>query len=66
MKVEPVPRAPRGGVYAWQPSAWEWNGSAFVWTLGAWVQPPAGARWTNGRWTTNDIGDYVWITGGWV
>lgn len=66
VKVEPIPRAPRTGVYAWQPSAWEWNGSGFVWRLGAWVQPPPGARWTNGRWTTNELGDFIWITGGWV
>lgn len=66
IRVEPVPRKPRYGQYAWQPSAWEWNGHAFVWKLGAWVQPPPGAQWENGRWTTNEIGDYIWITGGWV
>jgi hypothetical protein len=66
IRVEPIPRAPRVGQYSWQPSAWEWNGYAFVWKLGAWVQPPPGAQWTNGQWTKNDLGEWIWLTGGWV
>ena len=66
IRVEPITRRPRRGEYSWQPSAWEWNGYAFVWQVGAWVQPPRGAQWTNGHWTTNEIGDFIWVTGGWV
>lgn len=65
-RIEPIPPKPRRGQFAWQPSAWEWNGYAFVWKLGAWVQPPPGSTWENGRWTKNEIGDWIWITGGWV
>jgi hypothetical protein len=65
-KLEPIPRAPRGGAYVWQPSAWEWNGYAFVWVLGRWVQPPPELHWESGHWTLNDVQVWIWITGGWV
>ncbi len=65
-RIEPIPRAPRYGIYAWQPSAWEWNGMQFVWVLGRWVQPHPNLTWQGGHWTTDIMGAYVWITGGWV
>lgn len=64
-KIEPVPPAPRAPGFVWQPSAWEWDGTKFVWVQGRWVRPPAGLTWQGGRWTENEIGQYVWITGGW-
>ena len=66
LRIEPVARKPRGLVAEWQPSAWEWNGYEFVWKLGAWVQPPPGYHWESGQWTKNELGDWIWITGGWV
>jgi hypothetical protein len=65
-KIEPVARKPRFLVAQWQPSTWEWDGHQFVWTLGAWVQPPPGMVWQNGDWVKNELGDWVWRTGGWV
>jgi len=66
LRVEPVPRAPRGIVTTWQPSEWDWNGRIFVWVVGRWTQPPAGWHWEGGHWTQNEVGDYAWLTGGWV
>jgi len=65
-RIEPVPRAPRGGGYAWQPSAWEWNGYEFVWVVGFWTLPPANMHWASGHWMLNDEQTWIWITGGWV
>lgn len=66
LRVEPIPRAPRGIATTWQPSEWDWNGLTFVWVVGRWVQPPAGWHWEGGHWTQDELGDSTWLTGGWV